>query len=296
MELSRNLSLVLMHLIVLIWGLTGILGHEISLDADQLVWWRVLIALVALAIFGLLKGLIQPLNWRSVGALVLCGVVVGAHWVTFFAAIKASTISVALCAISTNSFFVALMGPWFGRGPWRMKEFLLSAVVAVGLIFVFRFELRYWQGIVLGLVAAALSAFFSLANARFVQSKNAITISFWEMVGALVSITIYFFVTDGLQRIHWPSDYDMKCLLFLGVVCTAVALVVSVEVMKKLSPFTCALTINLEPIYTILIALYLYGQNEYMSWGFYVGMLCILSTLALDLYWRQRPQQGDSVK
>jgi drug/metabolite transporter (DMT)-like permease len=80
------------------------------------------------------------------------------------------------------------------------------------------------------------------------------------------------------------------------VVCTAVALVVSVEVMKKLSPFTCALTINLEPIYTILIALYLYGQNEYMSWGFYVGMLCILSTLALDLYWRQRPQQGDSVK
>lgn len=291
MEIGQRWSLVLMHVIVLIWGLTGILGHEISLDAFQLVWWRVLIAIVAMGLFVWWRGALWPTDRRMLGSFLLCGVVVGAHWITFFAAIKASNISVALCAISTNSFFVALLGPLFGRGPWRAKEFVLSALVILGLVFIFRFELHYWKGIVLGLLAAALSAGFSLTNARFIQKESAVTISFWEMIGAFVGITMYFIARGEIGQLHVPSAYDLRCLLFLGVVCTAFALVVSVEVMKVLSPFTCALTINLEPVYTILIALALYGSSEYMSWGFYAGLLIILSTLALDMYWGSRQRQ-----
>lgn len=288
MELSHRWSLLLMHLIVLIWGLTGILGHEISLDAFQLVWWRVLIAIVGIGCYAVYRGLIKTNSVRSLFQLLLCGVVVGAHWITFFAAIKASTISVALCAISTNSFFVALLGPLFGRGPWRLKEFVLSLLVIVGLVIIFQFELQYWKGIVLGLAAAALAAGFSLANAGFVQKESAVTISFWEMVGAFAGVSLYFVVSGGMDQLGFPHAYDFRCLLFLGLVCTAFAMVVSVEVMKKLSPFTCALTINLEPVYTIVLALLLYGESEFMSLGFYVGLILILSTLVLDLYWNAR--------
>jgi drug/metabolite transporter (DMT)-like permease len=285
LEISERWSLLVMHLIVLIWGLTGILGHEISLDSFQLVWWRVLIAIAGIGCFAFYRNLLRPKSSKLLIQLVLCGVVVGAHWIAFFAAIKESTISVALCALSTNSFFVALLGPLFGRGPWRLKEFVLSLLVIVGLVVIFQFELQYWKGIVLGLIASALSAGFSLANARFIQKESAVTISFWEMIGAFTGVTIYFLFTSKLDQLRIPNAYDMRCLFFLGLVCTAFALVVSVEVMKRLSPFTCALTINLEPVYTILLALLLYGQSEYMSGGFYVGLFLILSTLLLDVYW-----------
>lgn len=288
MNLSKNLSLVLMHFIVLIWGLTGILGYEISLGAFELVWWRVLIAFVAIGIFGLLTGRLNKITRMDLGLLIACGAVIGAHWVTFFAAIKVSNISVALCAISTNSFFVALLGPIFGRGPWQRKEFVLSGLVVVGLFFVFHFELDYWLGITLGLISALLSGVFSLSNALFIKRLSAINISFWEMVGAFLSVTIYLLFAGEVDSLTIPNLHDSKCLLVLGLVCTAFALVVSVEVMKKLSPFTCALSINMEPIYTIILALYLYGQSEYMSLGFYLGMACILGTLFLDLWWRRK--------
>jgi drug/metabolite transporter (DMT)-like permease len=243
---------------------------------------------LAIGLFGYISGRLKGVSLREKLMLIGCGVVVGAHWVCFFGAIKQSNISIALCAISTNSFFVALMGPAFGRGPWRIKEFVLSAVVIVGLICVFRFELHYWQGIALGLLAASLSAFFSLANAGFIKRVTAVQIAYWEMVGALLGLCVFMIFSGEMHDLAWPSFYDLKCLLFLGVVCTAFALMISVEVMKQLSPFTCALTINLEPIYTIIIALLLYGESEYMSFGFYLGLACILSTLALDLYWRNK--------
>jgi drug/metabolite transporter (DMT)-like permease len=284
-ELSRSASLLVLHLIVLIWGFTGILGHEIQLDAVILVWWRVLIAIIALGAFGWFMGKLKFPSRSQTLLLLSCGLVVGAHWIAFFAAIKASTVSVALCAISTNSFFVALLSPLFGRGKWQLKEFILSAMVVLGLIVIFRFEAKYWLGISLGLVAAFLAAFFSSANAQFIKEVDALAISFWELVGAFVGIGVFVSLTNPATLSSGLSAHDFKCLLLLGVVCTAFAMVASVEVMKKLSAFTCALAINLEPVYTIILALLFYRESEYMTWGFYVGLLCIMSTLLLDVYW-----------
>jgi drug/metabolite transporter (DMT)-like permease len=242
---------------------------------------------MALGVFGLLMGKLKFPTRSQAFLLLSCGLVVGAHWVAFFAAIKASTISVALCAISTNSFFVALLSPFFGRGKWQLKEFILSALVVFGLIVIFRFETKYWLGISLGLIAAFLSAFFSSANAQFIKRVDALAISFWELVGALVGIGVFILFTNPTLLSVGLNAHDFKCLLLLGVVCTAFAMVASVEVMKKLSAFTCALAINLEPVYTIILALLIYGKSEFMTWGFYIGLLCIMSTLLLDVYWNK---------
>jgi drug/metabolite transporter (DMT)-like permease len=150
---------------------------------------------------------------------------------------------------------------------------------------IFRFETEYWFGISLGLVAAFLSAFFSSANAQFIKQVDALAISFWELIGAFVGIGVFILFTNPTSLAVGLGAHDFKCLLLLGVVCTAFAMVASVEVMKKLSAFTCALAINLEPVYTIILALLIYGEREFMTGGFYIGLVCIMSTLLLDVYW-----------
>jgi drug/metabolite transporter (DMT)-like permease len=282
-------NLFLLHAIVLVWGLTGILGNEISLSAVPLVWWRVVIAVLTILLFVLIRKIRVIASTRELARFAAVGLLTAAHWVFFFAAIKYSKISVALVVLSTSAFFVSILGPLVRRERIQWYEMGLGLVVIAGLALIFNFESQYVLGIVLALVAAFLASLFSTLNSRLVIRHSPVQIAFWEMLFAAIGLTVFLLFTGEWRIVaQGLNTKDLAMLLVLGILCTGVAFIVSIRVMRVLTPFTCALAINLEPVYTILIALWLYGESEYMSVPFYAGAAVILSTLFIDAALKRR--------
>lgn len=279
-------SLLLLHGVVVIFGFTGILGKLVSIQAIPLVFWRMLIAAVGMLIYILARkrGLVPTKGrlWKYLGV----GVIISAHWITFFHAIKVSNVSVTLACLSSASLFTALLEPVFYKRKIRFYEVMLGVLVIAGLVMIFSFETNYLIGILWALLSAFLAALFGVLNGTMAHGDRPLRVSFYEMIGGVVIITIYQLITGSFgHTLTHLSLPDLGWLLILGVVCTAFAFVASVEVMRQLTPFTVALTINLEPVYSIILALLIFGDSERMSGGFYAGAgIIILALFANALF------------
>lgn len=279
--MTRSSALYLLHFIVFIWGFTGILGHEITLSAVPLVFWRTLIAFAGIAIWVLYKRQWSPISNRHFLGLVMAGLFIALHWISFFTAIKVSNISTALTVLSTNAIFVSLVGPWILAKRWDWKEMAMGSVAVIGLVFIFNFETRYTLGILWGLLAAFLSATFSAINARLVRTVNSNQMALVEMAVACSVVCLYIVLNDNESfQTDLLNAKNLSLLFILGLVATSFPFIASIAVMRQISPFVCAMAINMEPVYSILLALWLYGQSEFMSFGFYVGAGIILFATA----------------
>ena len=290
-KLNNLGPLALMHLIVFIWGFTGLLGGLISVDALTLVWIRVGLALGVLVVYGAATGQLKGVaRWADRGWLALGGWVIAAHWVTFFHAIKIANISVALACLSTGAFFAAILEPLVFRRRFSPREGLLGAGVVVGVGILFSAEVEFAWGIGVALVSALLSATFSVLNGKLVQRLKPVTITLHEMAHALAALTLAVALRGDLwASLTAPRGWDWLWLILLATVCTAYAFIQSVKVMQFLSPFTVMLTINLEPVYGIALAVLVFGEQEQLSVGFYAGALWLFG-LVLWHTWRKRPQ------
>jgi drug/metabolite transporter (DMT)-like permease len=294
---NRQSQLFLLHIIVFIWGFTGILGKLITLSSYNLVWWRVLIATLSIGAFVTVFKRNIKVNLKEFFQFFAVGLLTAAHWICFFGSIKESNISVALAVISTTSFFVAIISPLVRKEKMLWYEIILGLIVVLGLYLIFHFEARYAKGIILSLLAAILAATFSSYNSILVQKHSATKMAFWEMLSALIGITVFFVLsksTDWSGLFH-PGVNNVSYLLILGVLCTAVAFIVSIDVMKVLSPFTVALSINLEPVYTIGLAVLIFGESEYMSPQFYIGAVILISTLFINAYLKRNKLKSNPV-
>ena len=244
-----------------------------------------LIATVALALYLIIKR--KSLRIRSGGGLKVTavGFIIAAHWITFFEAIHRSNVSITLAALATAAIFTAFLEPLFFKKKIQLYEVFLGLVVLLGLYFIFQFEMDNAIGIILGIVSAFLASLFTVINGRFIQRYDAERISLYELGGGVIAISLYFLLGFGSETISFniPMD-DLIYILILGVICTAFAFVASVEVMKELTPFTVTLSVNLEPVYGILLALAFFGDEEKLSSGFYIGTLLILSSIFLNVW------------
>lgn len=277
-----NKNLLILHLTVLVWGFTGILGNLISVSSIQLVWYRVLIASLTLFIYFKFSGLSFKDRASNITKFLLTGAVVGGHWVLFFESIKVSTVSVTLVCISSVTLFTALLEPLFYKRKISKIELIIGICVIIGIYLIFKFETQYIKGIIYGLLCALMASLFSILNSKLVIHSDASKISFYEMVGGFVWISIFMLFTGDFNENLSLNASDLIYLLLLGTICTAGAYVASVMVMKEISPFRVALASNLEPIYGILLAWLIFGQEEVMSSGFYVGAVIIL--IAVFMY------------
>ena len=253
------------------------------------------IAFLALLIYLLITKKPFEKSLKKIAIFILVGILVGAHWATFFQAIKVSNVSVTLTTLASTSFFVAFLEPLFFKRKIIWYEVLFGLLVVIGLYLIFSFEAKYKIGIVLALISAFLAAIFSVVNGRLIIQSTASQITLYEMLGGVLGISVYtYFFEDVIIGAFSPTYLDVFYLLILGIICTAVAFVVSVSVMKILSPFTVSVSINMEPIYAIILALLLFGESEKMTLGFYFGAALILSTVIgnglLKSYFKKRKQ------
>lgn len=270
----------MLHLIVLIWGFTAILGLLISLPAIELVFYRTLIASIGVAGLFLLKkkNLLMPLP--DMIKVTGVGFVIAMHWILFFWSARVSTASVCLAGMATTSLWTAFVEPLFNRTKIKWYEVGLGLMVISGLLVIFSFETGYWLGLSMALASSFLAAVFSVLNGKLAHKHNPYQITFFEMAGAclftLLFMPIYSsFMTEGGLQLTWVG-YDWFWLFILGGICTVYAFSVSVELMKRLSVFSINLTVNLEPVYGIILAVLIFGESEKMTPQFYVGTAIIL--------------------
>lgn len=296
-----------LHLIVFIWGFTAILGALITLDALPLVWFRMLFAVGFIAIYIYYKKLPLKVPTKILFQFLFSGFIIALHWFTFFHAIKISNVSITLACLSTGALFASILEPILYGKKIVWYELLSGLVAIIGLYFVaisadtgseglwsaiFNGGNQFLFGIGFALLSAFLSALFAVINSRLVKSYDATVISFYELSGGVVFfsfILLFFgsFSTDFFQL----SVKDLIYLLILSSVCTAYAFIASTAVMKFLSPYTVMLTINLEPIYGIILAVLIFEEKEKMSFEFYIGAAIILLTVLLNAIIKSRKKE-----
>lgn len=286
---SRRNALLLLHLTVFIWGFTGIFGKLIQQGTLHLVYTRCIIAAAGLALAAWwMRRTLSP-RTPELAMYVLTGVLITGHWITFYGAIKISTASIAAACLSTSTVFTALLEPlWFKRRV-RAYEVILGIIVVGALLLLFGLETTYRMGIAVAVLSALLSAWFNIINARLVQRDDAVRISFYEISSVAVLMGAGLLVMGDLPPPLWdlPTS-DIVYHLLLGLVCTSFSFVTGILVMRQLSPFTVMLTVNLEPVYTILIALIIWGDEEKMRTGSYMGIALILLCLLANGWFQRR--------
>ncbi|PJJ84410.1 DMT family transporter [Mucilaginibacter auburnensis] len=276
-----NNNLLILHFTVFIWGFTGILGALISISAVQLVWYRVLIAMVSLFLYFRFNKTAFAVSRRSFLQLAMIGAVVGGHWILFFASIKLANVPVALVCLSSITLFTAVLEPLINKKQISKLEIVAGFLIIIGIVVIFKFETRYTKGILAGLSSALCASLFSIANSIQVKKFQAPVIAFYELVGAFFWITIFLVFTSGFDKSMALSRADLGYLLLLGTVCTSLAYVAGVSVMRELSAFRVALITNLEPVYGIVMSFLFFGDSNKMTTGFWAGAFIVLSTIFL---------------
>ena len=300
-----------LHFIVFVWGFTAILGKFISIDALALVFNRTAITSVAIGLYLLLRRKSFQANSRDLLFMWLCGVLIAVHWITFFGAIKIANISITLAGISTGALWTALLNPILTKSKIDWTELGLGLLVILGIVIVFyeepnsasleRYSLgslsftNFQIGLIIALFSAMLSASFSILNKKLVSRYPLpIQVTFWELSFAFLSILIYqlIFGTDTLMSL-WASSYsNLLFLAILALLCTAYPFIKSVELLKRMSPFSVMLAINLEPVYGILLAALFFGATESMNPQFYIGVVIILTTVIANGIIKARKRQN----
>jgi drug/metabolite transporter (DMT)-like permease len=286
---SANKNLLILHFTVFIWGFTGILGNLISISAVQLVWYRVMIASITLLVYFLSTKTNLKVSRKHFLQFFFTGSVVAIHWILFFHAIKVSTVSVTLVCLSSFTLFTAILEPLIKKQSILIPDVVVGLLIILGIYLIFKFESQYTEGIILGLSSALASSLFATINSTLVQNSDPKVIGFYELSGAFFWITIYRLITGDLQNETFNlSLSDWFYLLILGTICTALAYVAGVSVMRTLSAFRVALITNLEPVYGILLAFLFFGHQEKMSLGFYLGAALILGSIFLYPVYKKR--------
>ena len=285
----------LLHLSVFIAGFTGVLGRLITLDSAILVWWRM--AAAALIMFLYLRFVqkrrgaadafdasLQRYQFRDILQMGGVGMLLCLHWVFFYASIKASNVSIGVVCFSLVGFFTALFEPIINKHRFSAREFLFSLLTILGIYLIFQFDSRYRLGIALGVVSSALYALFAIANQRVGKHYDAKNMLLWEMVGGLIGLTclipIYnMFIPVG--RLY-PVGMDYPYLAFMVVVCTIGLCLLQIIVLQRIPAFTVNLTYNLEPVYSIILSMFIFSEYKELNFSFVIGIVLIIISVLLQ--------------
>ncbi|MDX1444605.1 DMT family transporter [Lishizhenia sp.] len=291
---------ILLHVVIFLWGYTAILGKWINLDALGIVWYRMGIAFLSLLVFMLiLKKKILIKDKATAIKTIGVGFLVALHWLFFFLSVQVSTASLAIVCAATATMHVSWLEPLVMKRKFQASEFILSLLVVAGILII-TFDSTVETnvlGIVFGLLAGLFAACFATFNGYLVNKTTAATITLYEMFSGFILLSICLILAPSFGFEELQSNLakingeDVAWLLFLGIICTSVAFLASVETTKLLGAFTVSLSINMEPIYTMIIAALFLNENEKVGEYFYLGAFLIVFAVffnAIVKYYKSR--------
>ena len=272
-----------LHLIVFLWGFTAILGKLIHANAEVLVFYRMLFASVFLYLFiRIIKKDSIKVSKKLLLKLVGIGSLMAFHWLFFFSSIKVSNVSIALSCLGTSTLFAALLEPLIFKRKIDLSEIVMGIVIVICISLIFKVEFQYKLGIIYGLICALLGTIFSVFNGKLYGKTSSGNIIFYEIFGGFLVISLYYVFSGHISQIGEISYRDLALLTLLASVFTAYPMFESVNLMKYISPFTLILTVNLEPIYGIILAFFIFGESEKMSAVFYGASMVMILAIVIN--------------
>lgn len=277
-------AFIKLHVSILLAGATGIFGRLITLNEALLVWYRMLFATVLFFSLLYVRRKLQRVPFREMLKIAGVGFLLGLHWIFFYGSIKASNVSVGVVCFSLVGFFTAFLEPLINRRRISLVEVLFSLLTLSGIVLIFHFDTRYRLGIGLGVVSSALAALFTISNKRVGKVHSASTMLLYEMGGGFIGLScilpfyLYFFPVQGML----PGISDFIYLLLLASVCTIGLYLLQIQVLQKVSAFTVNLSYNLEPVYSIILAMLLFNEAKDLDISFYAGLGIIILSVVLQ--------------
>lgn len=275
-----------MHLAVLLAGFTAILGQLIELNEGLLVWYRMGITSLSLLLLLWFQGKLQRVSLKQTAGMIGVGCIIAIHWVCFYGSVKYGNVSIAVVCISASGFFTSLFEPLINRTRIRLVEVLLGVLAIAGIYIIFDFHPQFKTGILFGIVSAMGSSLFPIFNKRILHQTSPEMLTMVEMFGGwlmltlVVPIYLQYFPATGF----WPGWGDWGWLLLLSWICTIYCFHLQLRALHWVSPFTINLAYNLEPVYGILLAFWIFKENLNLNMSFYLGVALILLAVLLQMY------------
>lgn len=295
MQNAKPFHYLQLHFIVLLWGFSGVLGKLISIGALQLVWYRLGIASLVLFSYTIIsrKTLKIPKSIQLLSAVA--GITIAVHWIFFFYAIKISNVSITLACMSTGAFMTAILEPIWYKRKMVLYELLLGLLVVIGLAIILEVQFEYLMGIIAALVAALLSSVYSLINGQLIKKASSNALVVQQLFIGFLFLSLILWLNSELNiELLSIDQMDLIYVSIIAVFCTAYAIKASTELLKYISPYSMILTLNMEPIYGIVLAVLIFKESEKMPALFYVGALIILISVVLDVmmkFWSKKSQK-----
>lgn len=289
-------AFIKLHVSVLIAGATGIFGRLISLNEGLLVWYRMLFATVMFFLLLWMLGKLKRVSFRDVCKIGSVGMLLAIHWLFFYGSIKASNVSIGVVCLSLMSFFTALFEPLINRHRISLGEIACSLIGVLGIILIFHFDTRYRLGIGMGILSSALASLFTICNKKVSVGYTSSTMLMYEMGGGFLGLScllplyLSFFPVASIL----PSLTDLVYLLLFASVCTVLLYILQIQVLKKISAFTFNLTYNLEPIYSIILAMIIFREAKDLNFSFYTGLGLIFLSVVMQtgrVVWQAKKNQ-----
>jgi hypothetical protein len=283
---SFNRSLLQLHLFVFLAGLTAPIGNLIQLNGLYLVFYRMLLTVFALFPIYILHQHPTKVSLKEKAKLMMIGVLIAIHWVCFYGSIKLANVSVALVCISSVGIFTAVLEPFFFKTKLIWNDILIGFLSLIGIMCIFQFDTQFRTGILVGLVSALFASFFTIINKRLTVQYNTQTIQTFEMLGGFGFLSIVILVINAYQQNNFviPTQHDWFWLIILSLACTVLANYLMLNALKRISAFTLNISLNLEPVYGIIIAIFLFKEHKQMGTGFYIGMVLIAISVLLQMF------------
>lgn len=285
-------AFIQLHLAVFLAGFTGVLGRLITLNEGLLVWYRLLITVIALWLLAFFKKSGLKISLKDLLIVTGIGAIIALHWVAFYGSIKSANVSVALLCFSTIGFFTALIEPFVFRTAFDFVELLLGLLVVAGIYLIFQFDPRYKTGIVVGLISALFGSIFPILNRKLLQRIPVRSLALYELSGGFIflSVLLPFYLKFFPANHLFPNISDWLWLLVLGLACTVLAISLSMHALRNISAFTVNLTFNLEPVYGIALAFIVFREDKYLNYEFYIGLVLIIISITLQMIrlWRKK--------
>lgn len=283
-ELTEKSTFLKLHISILLAGFTGLFGKLISLNEGLLVFYRMLLAALLLFAILLISKKFRFVSFREFIKIAGTGCLLGLHWVFFYGSIKYANISVGVVCFSLVSFFTALLEPLIFRKRISWQELFFSFVAVAGILLIFQFDTRFRVGILLGIISSGLCALFTIINKKVAVRHESTTMLLYEMVGGFIMLFLlmpaylHFFPVASVC----PDIQDLLWLLVLAFFCTIGLYLLQIDVLKKISAFTVNLSYNLEPVYSIILAMVFFGEAKELTLAFYGGLALIILSVLLQ--------------
>lgn len=270
------------HFCVFLWGFTAILGKLITLNAVSLVFFRMGMAATVFLLLPTFWGNVRSFSTKDFLRFFGIGAIVCLHWLCFYGSIKLSNASIGVVLIALTAVFTAMMEPFFFQRKLIKTDLLFGLLMVPAMLLIAQSVPRgYLWGIILGVISSLLAATFSILNKKYGAEKHPFVVTWSEMTGGFLFCSIVF-----AGMLFWrnepfvlPDKQNIFYLIFMVVFCTVLPFILSIWSLRHISAFTAVFLVNLEPLYGITLAYFIFHENKEMGWGFYVGAVIILASV-----------------